>query len=113
MTIGFFVVGFLAICSSFLVGVYCGVDLVCERLCVKFEDVLERKVSIRRNCSSGKCSLKRSEGLVACRREHLLERCEERGYTLKEVMPCVTSQKGDEWVVDTNHPSYPRKPKHE
>jgi hypothetical protein len=45
---------------------------------------------------------------VSCRREHLEERCAERGYTLEEVMPCVVSQAADEWIVDTESPWYPR-----
>lgn len=35
-------------------------------------------------------------------------RCRERGYQLAEVMPCVVKQDGDQWTVDTEHPSYPK-----
>jgi len=38
----------------------------------------------------------------------LVERCAERGYTLDEVMPCVVSQDGDEWTIDTESEFYPR-----
>jgi hypothetical protein len=38
----------------------------------------------------------------------LVERCAERGYTLDEVMPCVVSQDGDEWTIDTDSEFYPR-----
>ena len=43
-----------------------------------------------------------------CHRTFLAARCNERGYTLDEVMPCVVSQDGDEWTIDVEHPAYPR-----
>jgi hypothetical protein len=46
--------------------------------------------------------------MIRCHRSHLEARCTERGYTLDEVMPCVISQDGDEWTIDTEHPAYPR-----
>lgn len=46
--------------------------------------------------------------MIRCRRQHLEERCTERGYTLAEVMPCVVAQDGDVWTVDETHPAYPR-----
>ena len=46
--------------------------------------------------------------LITCNRSFLKARCVERGYTLDEVMPCVVSQDGDEWVIDITSPSYPR-----
>lgn len=64
-----------------------------------------------RKCTSGKCSA--SRGLVTAHKSQLIARCEERGYALNEVMPCVTHQNGDEWTIDTDHPSYPRTHKDE
>jgi hypothetical protein len=49
--------------------------------------------------------------MIACELKHLLERCQERGYTLDEVRPCIVSQDGDRIVVDESHPAFPRKPK--
>lgn len=49
--------------------------------------------------------------MITRHRRLLEQRCEERGYTLKEVMPCVVSQEGDQWTIDTEHPAYPVKPK--
>ena len=46
--------------------------------------------------------------MIKCHRSHLEGRCDERGYTLDEVMPCVVSQDGDQWTIDTGHPAYPR-----
>ena len=46
--------------------------------------------------------------MIRCRRQHLEDRCIERGYTLAEVMPCVVAQDGDTWTVDETHPAYPR-----
>lgn len=31
-----------------------------------------------------------------------------RGYTLEEVLSCITKQDGDNWTIDNFHPSYPR-----
>lgn len=49
--------------------------------------------------------------MITCRKEHLLARCRERGWDLREVMPCVVARSGDIWTVDEHHPSYPSKPK--
>jgi hypothetical protein len=46
--------------------------------------------------------------MIACHRSNLEARCNERGYTLEEVLPCVVSQDGDEWTIDVDHPAYPR-----
>jgi hypothetical protein len=46
--------------------------------------------------------------MITCHRSNLEARCNERGYTLDEVMPCVVSQDGDEWTIDVDHPAYPR-----
>lgn len=46
--------------------------------------------------------------MIRCKRHHLEQRCEERGYSWSEVKGCVVSQEGDELVVDETHPSYPR-----
>ena len=49
--------------------------------------------------------------LKTCHRAHLEARCNERGYSLDEVMPCVVAQDGDEWTIDVEHLAYPRGPK--
>ena len=49
-----------------------------------------------------------SATIILCHRSHLESRCIERGYTLEEVMPCVLSKDGDQWLVDVSHPQYPR-----
>jgi hypothetical protein len=46
--------------------------------------------------------------MITTHRLHLEQRCLERGYTLDEVLPCVVSQDGDEWTVDTESEFYPR-----
>jgi len=46
--------------------------------------------------------------MIRCHREQLEAVCVQRGYTLEEVMPCVLSQDGDQWLVDVTHPKYPR-----
>jgi hypothetical protein len=46
--------------------------------------------------------------MISCHRKLLEARCRERGYTLDEVMPCVVSQNGDEWTIDTESEFYPR-----
>ena len=49
--------------------------------------------------------------MTTCHQAFLESRCRERGYTLDEVMPCVVSQDGDQWTIDTDHPAYPREAK--
>ncbi len=49
--------------------------------------------------------------LFAATKEHLVERCNERGYTLEEVMPCVINSHGDVWMIDIEHEAYPKKNK--
>jgi hypothetical protein len=46
--------------------------------------------------------------MITTHRSNLEARCTERGYTLDEVMPCVVSQDGDEWTIDTESEFYPR-----
>lgn len=46
--------------------------------------------------------------MIKCKPEHLKSRCRERGFTLAEVMPCVVSTENDFWIVDPDHPAYPR-----
>ena len=47
--------------------------------------------------------------LVEATKTMLLQRCNERGYTLEEVMPCVVEQREDgTWVIDTDHEKYPK-----
>lgn len=66
-----------------------------------------------RKCPSGKCGTKPAHGLIKAHKSGLILRCEERGYSLDEVMSCVVEQDGDMWTVDTDHPMYPRYPKEE
>ena len=49
--------------------------------------------------------------MIRCHRQQLEDRCKQRGYTLAEVMPCVAEQDGDRWLIDVDHPAYPRKNK--
>jgi hypothetical protein len=46
--------------------------------------------------------------MITTHRSNLEARCTERGYTLDEVLPCVVSQDGDEWTIDTESEFYPR-----
>ena len=46
--------------------------------------------------------------MITTHRSNLEARCTERGYTLDEVLPCVVSQNGDEWMIDTESEFYPR-----
>jgi len=45
--------------------------------------------------------------MIKAHKKHLIRRCEERGWTLEEVMDCVRAQDGDVWIIDEKHPSYP------
>jgi len=45
-------------------------------------------------------------------KDNLIVRCNQRGYSLEEVMPCVIEQKdGDVWMIDVDHPAYPSRSK--
>lgn len=46
--------------------------------------------------------------MILCTLQQLEQRCEERGYTLEEVSPCIISEHGGTITVDTDHPAYPR-----
>lgn len=46
--------------------------------------------------------------MITCPLLHLLQRCQERGYTLDEVRPCIVSEDGDLITVDETHAAYPR-----
>jgi hypothetical protein len=48
---------------------------------------------------------------ITTHKKNLIFRCAERGYSIEEVMPCVVEQDGDDWTIDTSHPSYPSSPK--
>jgi len=41
----------------------------------------------------------------------LLFRCAERGYTLREIEPCILHRDGEMVTVDVDHPAYPREAK--
>lgn len=49
--------------------------------------------------------------IITCNISHLESRCNERGYTLEEVVKCIISRNGNICVVDTNSEFYPMKPK--
>lgn len=39
---------------------------------------------------------------------HIKARCEERGYSMEEIEPCIIEKiDRNNWVVDTKHPAYP------
>ena len=45
--------------------------------------------------------------MIYCHRLTLAARCQQRGYLLDDVMPCVIAQDGDIWTVDETHAAYP------
>lgn len=45
--------------------------------------------------------------IVRCLFAHLVARCNERGYDIHNVMPCITKIDGDYVLVDTEHMAYP------
>lgn len=49
--------------------------------------------------------------MITAHYRHLVARCQQRGYTLDEVMPCVVAQDGDQWTIDVDHPAYPKTPR--
>lgn len=45
--------------------------------------------------------------MITCEKKYLEARCQERGYRLSEVMPCVVRQDGDLWTIDPSSAHYP------
>jgi hypothetical protein len=46
--------------------------------------------------------------MIQCTIGDLEQRCQERGYSLEDVRPCIVSQDGDSITVDENDQAYPR-----
>lgn len=46
--------------------------------------------------------------MIRCPRHHFEAVCASRGASLDEAMKCVVLQEGDSWVIDVDHPAYPR-----
>lgn len=49
--------------------------------------------------------------IINCNISYLKERCDERGYTLEEVSPCIISADGENCTIDTESEFYPKHPK--
>jgi hypothetical protein len=45
--------------------------------------------------------------IARCHAGYFLSVCRRRGYEASSVMPCVVSQSGALWTIDTDHPAYP------
>lgn len=86
---------FISILFSFTIGFYFGMYYQ-----LNFEKIVKQN---KNKCLSGRCG-----NLITCHKKHLLKRCEERGYALEEVMPCVINQNEDEWTINISHPAYPK-----
>ncbi len=49
--------------------------------------------------------------MITTHKHNLMQRCNERGYVLADVMDCVVEQGEDDmWTIDVDHPSYPKNP---
>lgn len=55
--------------------------------------------------------MQQSTTIVSCHIYHLIQRCNERGYSIDEVKDCIISRDNNLITVDTSHPSYPRESK--
>jgi hypothetical protein len=49
-----------------------------------------------------------SPAIITCLKEHLVERCKERGYSYEESAGCIIDINANQITVDVNHPAYPR-----
>ena len=47
--------------------------------------------------------------LINCNRRHIEQRLRERGVQWKDILPAIVESSGDDYVVDVEHPAYPRK----
>lgn len=52
--------------------------------------------------------LREPVAMIRCRREHLEQRCRQRGYAYEDVAACIVTAHGDWLEVDETHPAYPR-----
>ena len=46
--------------------------------------------------------------MITTHKNNLINRCQERGYNLSDVMPCVVRKEGDIWTIDETHEKYPK-----
>jgi hypothetical protein len=46
--------------------------------------------------------------MITGSRAFFVARCQQRGYTLDDVRPCIVNEDGDTITVDERHPAYPR-----
>jgi len=49
--------------------------------------------------------------MVPCTRQQFETRCNQFGYPVAKAMACVTSCAGDLWLIDPNHPEFPKCPR--
>lgn len=45
--------------------------------------------------------------MITGNKQHFIQRCLDRGYAVRDAMPCVLQQDGDLWTVDETHSAYP------
>ena len=45
--------------------------------------------------------------LIECKKQDLIDRCNQRNVDIKSAMQSVVHKDGDKWYVDVNHPAYP------
>ena len=45
--------------------------------------------------------------MIKCNVADLIERCQQRGYRLEEVLNCIVKREGSTLYVDENHEDYP------
>lgn len=45
--------------------------------------------------------------IIKAKLAHLQQRCQQRGYNLDEVLPCIARREGDHIWVDVEHEAYP------
>jgi hypothetical protein len=45
--------------------------------------------------------------IVECHKSFFFSRCQQRNVSVEDAMPCVISQDGDVWKIDTEHQAYP------
>jgi hypothetical protein len=46
--------------------------------------------------------------IIKTLKKHLIQRCEERGYSIEDIQPSIKSENNDVLEVDVSHPAYPR-----
>lgn len=47
--------------------------------------------------------------IIVKNKQFLQDLCDDRGYDIEDVMPCVIAIEGENWTIDTSSPYFPKR----